>query len=264
MPESLDRRKRDPATPNARSSHLYSAPYYPTGASRSFFRQDKHTHTPPACFVPRFALLRVQQRPRLPGSRSLRCCSRLPRAIVEDRWISAIGREPRYAVQPSNAAAALPRVASVRPSVRRLLIGGVCAPHWLWRTSRVVSRAFFAACFFSPVIFCCIAGGLVVAAAVAVVAIIQHLPSPLLCLSSTTTTIMSAEEIANAFVAHYYQTFDSNVEQLQALFVRIAIADCIACWVLFADALLLGVAAHSCLLWLLSSLFYSTHSNPPP
>jgi len=31
---------------------------------------------------------------------------------------------------------------------------------------------------------------------------------------------MSAEEIANAFVAHYYQTFDSNVEQLQSLFVR--------------------------------------------
>lgn len=30
---------------------------------------------------------------------------------------------------------------------------------------------------------------------------------------------MSAEEVAKAFVAHYYQTFDSNREQLTSLYV---------------------------------------------
>jgi hypothetical protein len=31
---------------------------------------------------------------------------------------------------------------------------------------------------------------------------------------------MSAEEVANAFVSHYYNTFDSNPDQLMGLFVR--------------------------------------------
>jgi hypothetical protein len=31
---------------------------------------------------------------------------------------------------------------------------------------------------------------------------------------------MSAEEVAKAFVQHYYQSFDSNVESLGSLFVR--------------------------------------------
>jgi hypothetical protein len=31
---------------------------------------------------------------------------------------------------------------------------------------------------------------------------------------------MSAEEVANAFVNHYYNTFDSNPDQLMGLFVR--------------------------------------------
>jgi Nuclear transport factor 2 (NTF2) domain len=31
---------------------------------------------------------------------------------------------------------------------------------------------------------------------------------------------MSVEEVANAFVQHYYTSFDSNVEQLAGLFVR--------------------------------------------
>lgn len=31
---------------------------------------------------------------------------------------------------------------------------------------------------------------------------------------------MSAEEVAKAFVQHYYQTFDSNVDSLGSLFVR--------------------------------------------
>lgn len=30
---------------------------------------------------------------------------------------------------------------------------------------------------------------------------------------------MSAEEVANAFVQHYYSTFDSNVDNLASLFV---------------------------------------------
>ena len=30
---------------------------------------------------------------------------------------------------------------------------------------------------------------------------------------------MSYEEVANAFVPHYYQTFDSNIEALSSLFV---------------------------------------------
>ncbi|GKY94461.1 hypothetical protein MPSEU_000412000 [Mayamaea pseudoterrestris] len=33
-------------------------------------------------------------------------------------------------------------------------------------------------------------------------------------------TIMSAEQVANAFVQHYYQTFDSNVQQLAQLFTQ--------------------------------------------
>jgi hypothetical protein len=31
---------------------------------------------------------------------------------------------------------------------------------------------------------------------------------------------MSAEQVANAFVQHYYQTFDTNPNQLTSLFVR--------------------------------------------
>lgn len=31
---------------------------------------------------------------------------------------------------------------------------------------------------------------------------------------------MSAEEVAKAFVQHYYQTFDNNVDGLAGLFVR--------------------------------------------
>jgi hypothetical protein len=31
---------------------------------------------------------------------------------------------------------------------------------------------------------------------------------------------MSTEEIAHAFVKHYYNSFDTNVEQLAGLFVR--------------------------------------------
>jgi hypothetical protein len=34
-----------------------------------------------------------------------------------------------------------------------------------------------------------------------------------------TSFIMSAEQVANAFVQHYYQTFDSNVQNLAGLFV---------------------------------------------
>jgi hypothetical protein len=32
---------------------------------------------------------------------------------------------------------------------------------------------------------------------------------------------MSAEEVAKAFVQHYYQTFDANVDGLAGLFVRL-------------------------------------------
>lgn len=32
--------------------------------------------------------------------------------------------------------------------------------------------------------------------------------------------IMSAEEVASAFVQHFYNTFDSNAEQLSGLYVR--------------------------------------------
>jgi hypothetical protein len=31
---------------------------------------------------------------------------------------------------------------------------------------------------------------------------------------------MSADEVANAFVTHYYQSLDSNAETLAGLFVR--------------------------------------------
>jgi len=34
-------------------------------------------------------------------------------------------------------------------------------------------------------------------------------------------TIMSAEEVANAFIAHYYQAFDANADQLAGLYVSI-------------------------------------------
>jgi hypothetical protein len=36
----------------------------------------------------------------------------------------------------------------------------------------------------------------------------------------TINLTMSANEVANAFVSHYYQTFDSNVDNLAPLFVR--------------------------------------------
>jgi hypothetical protein len=32
---------------------------------------------------------------------------------------------------------------------------------------------------------------------------------------------MSAEEVAKAFVQHYYQTFDGNVDQLAGLYVSL-------------------------------------------
>ena len=34
---------------------------------------------------------------------------------------------------------------------------------------------------------------------------------------------MSAEEVAKAFVGHFYQTFDSNVEALSGLYVSVSL-----------------------------------------
>eukprot|EP00984_Skeletonema_dohrnii_P016790 scaffold7514_cov112-Skeletonema_dohrnii-CCMP3373.AAC.3 len=44
-------------------------------------------------------------------------------------------------------------------------------------------------------------------------------PSPSYPLTITLTATMSAEEVANAFVQHFYATFDANADNLGGLFV---------------------------------------------
>ena len=40
---------------------------------------------------------------------------------------------------------------------------------------------------------------------------------------------MSAEEVAKAFIQHFYQGFDANVESLASLFVSTVVVSVVAC-----------------------------------